>query len=285
VEAGPSEPGTSLVWTAGLRGESTRQLFYGSNTTLGLSNFVLVVADAELFELPFSVSSSTGSHRPHSDTSQLTCPVCPPSAFSADLLPGYRMAWKYERVSDHSLAVLQQDARDYARRQPLSPLFGRKPPLNRGSSPHSDTVLSRTVGEGGQWVMSFTLTASNILPGFRGFIGLGLQTTSMAQADLIACQLDDNGRPQVYDLWSESHDPRPDTHKGGSMDIFNVSAQSNADGSTTFSFSRLFDTGDPYDAVLPTPAEVAVDPAPAAVKIIFSHGPSSNNIKLDCAVA
>jgi truncated hemoglobin YjbI len=147
-------------------------------------------------------------------------------------------------------------------------------------SPSHRQLLS--VGPFTRQTITISLSGYDIKPGLNGFLGFGFGT-SMVDADVILCFLDEESQPRCFDSWTESFDPQPDElYEGGRDDLFNVSAVIREDGLTTFTFSRYLNTGDPFDFVIPAPpSSTASNQIEGAddfdTKIIFSHGPSSNN--------
>ena len=254
-----------------------------------------------------ALSSSTGGG------SSQQCPVCPSQVFSADLLPGVKLQWFIEPLGQAEMLMDLRAARALQLQSIKVPRWmngagggggggsnsAAMPPARDGSASgaqletqaskrlghlsstsqlvpsHSPTsfALDPTLHPGSLYVITFTLTATDIQPNYFGFVGLGFNSQKMRNCDLIVCMLDANGNAVVLDAWANDHAPQTDVSGGHTDDIFNATSKRNADGSTSFKFSRLLDSGDSWDGVLPTPAQNDASPQPTA--IIFSHGPAS----------
>jgi len=100
-----------------------------------------------------------------------------------------------------------------------------------------------------------------------GWISVGFNpSTFMSNSDLVLVAIKDSQDIKVYDEWSSGmFGPHtPDTEKGGTSDILSYAGARNSD-TVTFEFSRLLDTKDKYDKVIPTSGKF---------KIMWGYGPS-----------
>ncbi|HOV94749.1 MAG TPA: DOMON domain-containing protein [Spirochaetales bacterium] len=87
-----------------------------------------------------------------------------------------------------------------------------------------------------------------------GWISVGFDPGSfMAKSDMILVAVKDSTDIKVYDEWcSGAFGPhKPDTEQGGTSDILAYAGSRNGDW-VTFEFTRLLDTKDKYDKVIPT---------------------------------
>jgi len=101
-----------------------------------------------------------------------------------------------------------------------------------------------------------------------GWVAVGFNpSTVMANADMVFGLVGDQGTTaQVSDEWSSGiFGPHsPDVSQGGKSDILSFAGKRTGD-TVVFEFSRLLNTGDKFDKVIPTSGKF---------KIIWAYGPS-----------
>ncbi|KAJ3028691.1 UNVERIFIED_CONTAM: hypothetical protein HDU68_001111 [Siphonaria sp. JEL0065] len=125
--------------------------------------------------------------------------------------------------------------------------------------------VSNTVSLMGKLLLSWKILASEGYITFRlesnssGWFGFGFGS-SMLGADIYFCNVLANGSFSVQDSWSSATQPIPsDVSQGGKDSIFNVAdiTSSQSYSARVVEFSRLLDTGDPFDvAIVNQPMDV-----------------------------
>jgi hypothetical protein len=113
-----------------------------------------------------------------------------------------------------------------------------------------------------------------------GWVALGFEPTNvMANADMIFGLVGEGKDVQVIDAWSSGmFGPHPpDADQGGKNNVLSF-AGSRKDGKVIFEFSRLLNTGDKFDKVIPKTGNL---------KLIWAYGPnlkfSANHMKAGSA--
>jgi hypothetical protein len=94
----------------------------------------------------------------------------------------------------------------------------------------------------------------------QGWVSIGFDPTRvMANSDMIFGIVPPEGEVQAVDAWSTGmFGPHPpDLNQGGKNDILSFAGKRNA-GRVVFEFSRLLDTGDKYDKILPTSGDLKI---------------------------
>jgi len=100
-----------------------------------------------------------------------------------------------------------------------------------------------------------------------GWVAIGFDPgVAMANADMIFGLVGEQGNVQAIDAWSTGmFGPHPpDVNQGGNSDILSFAGSRTGD-TVTFEFSRLLNTGDKFDKVIPTSGNF---------KVIWAYGPS-----------
>jgi len=100
-----------------------------------------------------------------------------------------------------------------------------------------------------------------------GWVSVGFDPSSvMANSDMIFGMVPAEGTVQAIDAWSTGmFGPHPpDTNQGGKADILSFAGRRSG-GRVVFEFSRLLNTGDKYDKVIP---------ADGKIKLIWAYGSS-----------
>jgi hypothetical protein len=100
-----------------------------------------------------------------------------------------------------------------------------------------------------------------------GWVAIGFNpSTVMAKSDMVLGLVKDQSDVQAVDEWSSGiFGPHaPDVDKGGKSDILSY-AGTRTDDTVVFEFSRLLNTGDQLDNVIPTSGKF---------KVIWAYGPS-----------
>lgn len=100
-----------------------------------------------------------------------------------------------------------------------------------------------------------------------GWVSVGFEPTRvMANSDMIFGMIPADGPGQAVDAWSTGmFGPHPpDTNQGGKDSILSFAGK-RSQGRVVFEFSRLLDTGDKFDKVVPRTGEF---------KIIWAYGPN-----------
>ncbi len=101
----------------------------------------------------------------------------------------------------------------------------------------------------------------------QGWVAIGFNpSTVMANADMVLGLVKDQNNVQAIDEWSSGiFGPHsPDVDQGGTSDILSFAGTRTGD-TVVFEFSRLLNTGDKFDKVIPTSGKF---------KIIWAYGPS-----------
>lgn len=100
-----------------------------------------------------------------------------------------------------------------------------------------------------------------------GLVSVGFEPTRvMANSDMIFGMIPAEGPAQAVDAWSTGmFGPHPpDTNQGGKDSLLSFAGKRSG-GRVVFEFSRLLDTGDKFDKVVPKTGEF---------KIIWAYGPN-----------
>jgi hypothetical protein len=94
----------------------------------------------------------------------------------------------------------------------------------------------------------------------RGWVALGIEPTmAMAEADMIFCWVEAGGKAGALDCYSTGlFGPHPPDEELGGRQHISAFAGKEQDGMTTFEFSRLLETGDRYDKILPREGELKI---------------------------
>lgn len=100
-----------------------------------------------------------------------------------------------------------------------------------------------------------------------GWVAIGFEpTTVMANSDMIFGLVGEPGNVQAIDAWSTGmFGPHPpDVNQGGSSSILSFAGTRTGD-TVVFEFSRLLNTGDKFDKVIPVSGNF---------KVIWAYGPN-----------
>ena len=94
----------------------------------------------------------------------------------------------------------------------------------------------------------------------QGWVSIGFEPTRvMANSDMIFGIISPNGEVQAIDAWSTGmFGPHPpDTNQGGKSNILSFAGKRN-NAKQVFEFSRLLDTGDTFDKVIPKSGDLKI---------------------------
>ena len=129
----------------------------------------------------------------------------------------------------------------------------------------------RTVLDNGNFQLSWEFEGDKIFMAIiaktPGWVAIGFNpSTVMANADMVFGLVAGDGRAQALDEWSSGiFGPHtPDVDRGGRSDIISYAGTRKGD-TVIFEFSRLLNTGDKFDKVIPTSGKF---------KVIWAYGPS-----------